>query len=112
MAFSTKIEAKINKTDTKLISIEPSWWNQQELREIYSFTEELSHGYRDYTLKVTPKEFSEILNHQRKYLNKGIYSLKEWIKVNNETILEIDGMLKKTNEHSEITISIFEWSYG
>lgn len=111
MAYGIHILAKINPSDKEEIVIEPAWWDVREIWKAHDFIQTGNYAYTDYIWKPKKDELVELLKSQEKYLNEGIYSIEQWVKNNNETIVEINDLLENLNENSDLKVRIFEWDY-
>lgn len=109
MAFALRITARTN--NGKVVKIEPSWWNIDQLRSKYNFKEELDY-YLDYYLYVDKQTFQGIRESQEKFRKKGLYENELWIGLNNRTTTELDHLVNNIEENSTVEIWIYEWKSG
>jgi len=109
MAFALRICGKTKSG--QVVETEPSWWNINELRSTYDFTEELDY-YLDCYLYVDKKTFLKIKKSQEKYRKKGIYEDELWSGINDQTKDELDDLVQNLQEGSSIKIWIYEWESG
>ena len=109
MAFTIKIEYQPKDIRIKKIEISPSWWNKDELLEIYNFKMRLNLTFMDYILIVDKIKLKEIVDHQKKYLGKGVYGFYDWKKNNDKTEIELDKLFNIIEDDFKINILIFEW---
>lgn len=106
MAFALRITATTKNGQE--ISIEPSWWNENELRSTYDFKEELDY-YLDCYLFVNKQTFQEIVESQEKYKNKPLYQDEYWKEENSQATSELAHLIQNLEKESTVEIWIYEW---
>lgn len=109
MAFSLRITAKTKNGQD--VELEPSWWNEEQLRSTYNFKKELNY-FLDYFIYINKKTFLDIIESQEKYRNKGINEEEDWMEENDHTKAELDDLVQNLQEDSIIKIWIYEWESG
>lgn len=109
MAFSVSIIASI---ESEKIKITPAWWNYKELLKSFEFEKDVSKGYLDYSSTIDKETFVNMTLDQMRYLNKGTYAYPDWVRINTETMKEIDKLINATEITDSIQILISEWESG
>ncbi|GAB2777454.1 hypothetical protein [Salinimicrobium soli] len=109
MAFALRVSGTTKNGEE--VQIEPSWWNINELRNTYDFTEELDY-YLDCYLYVDKQTLQEIMKSQEKYRRKESFKVDYWMEENQRTESELDHFVANLEKDSTIKIWIYEWESG
>jgi hypothetical protein len=111
MAFIISIRAKLTPEGPQ-IAVEPSGWSRVRLIEQLPFEKVIDESlYLDYVLEVDKQQLIAIYNDQQEFMSFFYDDPSEADCVAKER-RQIQDLLDKMNEESEVKIVIYEWESG
>ena len=113
MAFSVRVKG-ISKDGGVLFTLEPLWWDANELKRADRFVVTNDTGsYSDYDADFSIEETRTLHEKFREATVSGIYGVEGW-KSRIQPMMEVlDNALQAGSEkYSHFHVTIFEWESG
>ena len=113
MAFSVRIKG-ITKEGGVSFTLEPSWWDANELKRDDRFTVTNDTGsYDDYDADLSVEETRALHEQFREATVSGIYGVEGWQSRIRPILDVLDEALEVgNNKYSHFHVTVFEWESG
>ena len=108
MAYAVQVRTEFERPGVDQ-SIEPAWWNYKELLGDLNFSRKRIYGSINYMCELNKETFIDVFLDQMKYLDKGVYALGDWKKVNANTMNKLSRFIEGLGELDKVELIIYEW---
>lgn len=114
MAFSVRIEAYSPPGTTPWLTLEPKFWDSEELKSDPRFgLEPEMQGYDDYVARLKTHQFAELQERFKKRLAGSLWDSDGWRETIQANVAMLDAaIVLSTQDWDYFVVTVFEWSSG